>query len=354
MPFPPEFGFAVAFSDVAEVRRLFQADWDLDTWTAKGETLLLSAIRDSAPAALIGKRGTPATLVEALIELGANPNKPDRNGWTPWMVCVDRLHDPVVAEEQAAIRAILERCGVDRRGEEAVLLCQRVAAGDFAALKAAVAAGIDPNAPPLPCLPAAVGAGHTEMVSYLLQHGAVAEPPRPAGDELSLLIHAAMSGRLEIVQLLVAHGADIGHAVGGSDEGTAEAYARREGHRAVADWLEAHTPAEVLAARARRVALRKPKYKKLFTCGTNGVNHDLTTDAIALRLDEWDQRYGLTLAKVDASGLTVKFKRLPQDVPEFAREVYEFCPDTVEQGFETVEALAASIKATKEVALWWD
>ena len=38
----------------------------------------------------------------------------------------------------------------------------------------------------------------------------------------------------------------------------------------------------------------------------------------------------------------------------FANEVYEFCPDIVDQGVGDVEKLAAGIAATKEVYLWWD
>ena len=38
----------------------------------------------------------------------------------------------------------------------------------------------------------------------------------------------------------------------------------------------------------------------------------------------------------------------------FAREVYAFCPDVVDQGTETVEALAAEMKQENTVYLWWD
>jgi hypothetical protein len=39
---------------------------------------------------------------------------------------------------------------------------------------------------------------------------------------------------------------------------------------------------------------------------------------------------------------------------EFAKEVYQFCPDVVDQGTETVEALASERKRTNRVYLWWD
>jgi hypothetical protein len=38
----------------------------------------------------------------------------------------------------------------------------------------------------------------------------------------------------------------------------------------------------------------------------------------------------------------------------FAREVYQFCRDVVEQGTETVEKLAAEMKRSNRMYLWWD
>jgi hypothetical protein len=38
----------------------------------------------------------------------------------------------------------------------------------------------------------------------------------------------------------------------------------------------------------------------------------------------------------------------------FAREVYAFCPDVVDQGTGAVEALAAEMSRTNTLYLWWD
>ena len=44
----------------------------------------------------------------------------------------------------------------------------------------------------------------------------------------------------------------------------------------------------------------------------------------------------------------------PADWMALAREVYEFCPDIVDQGTETVERLAYEMRVTNELFLWWD
>ena len=48
------------------------------------------------------------------------------------------------------------------------------------------------------------------------------------------------------------------------------------------------------------------------------------------------------------------FETPPKDYTKFAREVYAFCPDIVDQGAGSVEELAKEIERTKSVYLWWD
>ena len=48
------------------------------------------------------------------------------------------------------------------------------------------------------------------------------------------------------------------------------------------------------------------------------------------------------------------FVKQPADMDAFAREVYEFCPDVVEQGVGTVKALADEMRRSGILYLWWD
>lgn len=88
--------------------------------------------------------------------------------------------------------------------------------------------------------------------------------------------------------------------------------------------------------------------------GTNGWNYDIGPDKIIARLQLWDQRYGIVLRGAGFDWLEAAFQREPPDMAAFAKEVYEFCPDVVEQGTGTVEALVAEMKRTQTVYLWWD
>jgi hypothetical protein len=52
------------------------------------------------------------------------------------------------------------------------------------------------------------------------------------------------------------------------------------------------------------------------------------------------------VSDIEPDGLMVHFRTLPEDLDAFAREVYEFCPDVIDQGFgcyaEMLEAMEES------------
>ena len=83
-------------------------------------------------------------------------------------------------------------------------------------------------------LTAAVTAGHTEIVKYLLKRGL--DPNYRYGPGYSPLLAAAANGHLEILQLLLAHGADP--SVTTSDGKSAVALANERKHSHVAEFLK--------------------------------------------------------------------------------------------------------------------
>lgn len=95
-------------------------------------------------------------------------------------------------------------------------------------------------------------------------------------------------------------------------------------------------------------------YAQLRVMGTNGWNYNISPDSIIVRLQRWDAAFGLDLQGVGFDWLEAEFRRLPPDMLAFAREVYEFCPDVVDQGTETVEALAQEMRRSNRLYLWWD
>lgn len=96
------------------------------------------------------------------------------------------------------------------------------------------------------------------------------------------------------------------------------------------------------------------KFDPLRFEATNGLNYDLETEDIITRLEKWDQLYGIELHIVSYDNVVGKFKELPEDVSKLAQEIYEFCPDTVEQGVGSVEELTKFIEENGTLYLWWD
>lgn len=95
-------------------------------------------------------------------------------------------------------------------------------------------------------------------------------------------------------------------------------------------------------------------FAPLAVAGTSGVNHDITTDQVVARLREWDARFGLRIVGASSDWVEAEFVRQPDDMLAFAREVYAFCPDVVDQGTGDVEALAEEMRRFNTVYLWWD
>ncbi len=66
--------------------------------------------------------------------------------------------------------------------------------------------------------------------------------------------------------------------------------------------------------------------------GTNGSNYDLGTGDILKRIAEWSGRCELAVVGAGFDWVELRFNTLPINVEEFAEEVYDFCPDTLDQG----------------------
>ncbi len=87
---------------------------------------------------------------------------------------------------------------------------------------------------------------------------------------------------------------------------------------------------------------------------TDGINYDLENEAIVKKIAEWKSKYGLIVIGCGRDWLQVEFNKLPTDMEIFTNEVYEFCPDSVDQGLGTIEDLQQAIIEMKGIWLWWD
>ncbi len=65
---------------------------------------------------------------------------------------------------------------------------------------------------------------------------------------------------------------------------------------------------------------------------TGGPNYGLDTDAIIERLTKWQSLCTFSVTGAEHDSVDIKFETLPQDMDAFVRDLYEFCPDLVDQG----------------------
>jgi ankyrin repeat protein len=373
---------AIAFSDqpgvpsqVQDIEVAYTRGADLNRVSKEGETPLTHAI--------LGGMGSPKA-VKKLLELGADPSKRDSNGWTPWGACITQIENPVVVDRMQKIRELLLAYAADQSDEIILKLQQAVQAQNLAEAEALLQAGVDPNAPIIDPLYVAIANQDLAMIQLLLRYNV--NPNGRPNEPMPYLLKAAEIGNLEIVQQLVNAGADVTQYGWDNEQYTAEFCARHQGHDFVAAWLQSVTSAEIVAEQQRKIEARNPKFQELYEKQTNGINCDLTTDDIVQRLEQWNVLYSIEISDVENDGLVVRFASLPDDLSEFAREIYEFCPDTIDQHFgcmddmvntmgaealppelaELIEGinfedesfgkvlLQRSLERSKQVSLWWD
>lgn len=96
------------------------------------------------------------------------------------------------------------------------------------------------------------------------------------------------------------------------------------------------------------------QYDILRVMATDGANYDIATDMIIKKFKTWEKSFTFRINGAELDWVSAEFITLPKDMLAFAREVYKFCPDVVEQGTGTVEALAEEMKKTKTLYMWWD
>lgn len=75
-------------------------------------------------------------------------------------------------------------------------------------------------------------------------------------------------------------------------------------------------------------------FEKIWKLGTSGINYDVETEDIIQRLMDWSHRFEFEVMEVDHATVALSLKSLPDQLTEFCQEVYEFCPDTIEQGYD--------------------
>lgn len=91
--------------------------------------------------------------------------------------------------------------------------------------------------------------------------------------------------------------------------------------------------------------------------GVTGVNYSVTNEQILKRLKEWDVKFGIEKIldlNFDTLHIQLRKKISSSEALELAKEIYEFCPDVIDQGSGSVEHYAEETLEANAIFLWWD
>jgi len=102
------------------------------------------------------------------------------------------------------------------------------------------------------------------------------------------------------------------------------------------------------------VAPGADQFAILEIAASDAVNFDMDTADLIRRLRQYDDDFGIDIFHAETDTIEFRFRRRPADMAAFCRDLYEFCPDIVDQGTGTVEALQSEIEEHDRVFLWWD
>lgn len=87
---------------------------------------------------------------------------------------------------------------------------------------------------------------------------------------------------------------------------------------------------------------------------TDAINYDKDHEAVMKQYRQWEKQYDLKLVGAGQDWMEAEIRNPPKDWLAFAKEVYAFCPDIVDQGTGDVASLAAEMKRSDTLYLWWD
>ena len=86
------------------------------------------------------------------------------------------------------------------------------------------------------------------------------------------------------------------------------------------------------------------------------TNHDLSGGDVTTVLRSWEDRFGAVLTHLGFDTLVLSVAHPPAGAEQaglLAREYYLFCPDSIDQGVQSLEWLAEAV-LEKEWYFWWD
>jgi hypothetical protein len=95
------------------------------------------------------------------------------------------------------------------------------------------------------------------------------------------------------------------------------------------------------------------KYEVMAAMETNGDNYNIGTSGVIGWMRELEKDQPFVLTGIGFDFMEGRFVGPVRDTRTLARRMYEFCPDIVDQGVESVDQLAAELEKGA-FYFWWD
>ena len=87
---------------------------------------------------------------------------------------------------------------------------------------------------------------------------------------------------------------------------------------------------------------------------TNGEEYEVSHEEVVEQLREWNRLAPFKIIGAGNDWVELEFMVLPEDIKAFAEEVYDFSPDTVDEGTGTVRDLILELRKTRRLVLLWN
>jgi hypothetical protein len=96
------------------------------------------------------------------------------------------------------------------------------------------------------------------------------------------------------------------------------------------------------------------KYQVMIVMGTNAANYGKGPVEVIEELKEIEKEQPFVLHHISFDTLEGEWTAPIKNPAKFAKRLYEFCPDIVDQGIGTVAALSKALKKDNHLFFWWD
>lgn len=88
--------------------------------------------------------------------------------------------------------------------------------------------------------------------------------------------------------------------------------------------------------------------------GTEPVNYGLSNQDVIEWFRQKEAEFDFDIIVADVSRIETKLKTNPTSFEKLGKEIYDFCPDVIDQGHEDMNELINYLKSTKHMWFWWD